>query len=70
MRLKAGTLRELSLEDLHKKATEISGEMFKIRIEARSARTATSPKVRNLRRDLARVKTVLGEKEKESGGKE
>lgn len=63
MSLKAGQLRELDRDELMKKLSDLSSELFKMRLEFRASRSVANPKVRNLRRDMARVLTILKEKE-------
>jgi large subunit ribosomal protein L29 len=55
-------LRGLPVEDLKTKATEIDEQVFRLRIQKAIGQTEAGNKMRPLRRQLARVKTVLREK--------
>ncbi|MBI4258759.1 MAG: 50S ribosomal protein L29 [Thaumarchaeota archaeon] len=62
-RLKAKTLREESEEDLQKKLSELGAELSKLRNRsARGTIKKDSGKIRAVRRDLARILTVLNGK--------
>ncbi|MDC0707299.1 50S ribosomal protein L29 [Stigmatella sp. ncwal1] len=58
----AKELKELSAEDLKKRADELRGTLFQDRLSMRTG-NLDSPSTRTQhRRDLARILTVLGEK--------
>ena len=63
MSLKPRDLRELTLDELSKKLHDLSTELLKARLESRSRRSPANPKWRNLRRDVARIMTIMKEKE-------
>ena len=60
-------LRGLTAEDLRAKATELDDQIFRVRLQLSMGQTESAAKVKPLRRERARVKTVLTEKSK--GGK-
>jgi large subunit ribosomal protein L29 len=55
-------LRGLPVEDLQSRATEIDEQVFRLRIQRAIGQTEAAHKMRPLRRQLARLKTVLREK--------
>jgi large subunit ribosomal protein L29 len=55
-------LRGLPVEDLRSRATEIDEQVFRLRIQRAIGQTEAGNKMRPLRRQLARLKTVLREK--------
>lgn len=55
-------LRGLPVEDLRTRATEIDEQVFRLRIQRAIGQTEAGNKMRPLRRQLARLKTVLREK--------
>ena len=61
--MKAGEFRELSLDDLHAREKELDDQLFRLRIQKSMGQLEAAHKLKALRRDLARVKTVLREKE-------
>lgn len=62
--MKAIELRELDAEGLRAKATEIEDELFRLRIRKAMGQLEKPVALRDARRNLARVKTVLREKAK------
>jgi large subunit ribosomal protein L29 len=62
MTTKAADLRELSVEDLQQKERELDDQIFRIRIQKSMGQLEAPGKVRDLRRDRARIKTVLRER--------
>lgn len=61
--MKAKELRGLSLEDLTKKVSELHEELFNTRLQNVTGALENNAKIRVVRRDLARVKTLIQEKE-------
>ena len=51
--------RELSLEELRLKERELDDQLFRLRIQKSMGQLDVPLKVRAVRRDLARVKTLL-----------
>ena len=64
--MKIEKIRELGHEELEDKLQELSEEIFRTRIQKETGQLDQLGKVRSLRRDLARAKTVLRERELES----
>jgi large subunit ribosomal protein L29 len=59
--MKASQLRELSQHELEAKETELRGELFSARIKKETGQLENKALLRKLRRDVARVQTVLRE---------
>jgi large subunit ribosomal protein L29 len=57
-----GELRGLAVEDLQKRATDLDDQVFRLRLQQAVGQSESGNKIRPLRRELARVKTVLREK--------
>ncbi len=64
--MKAREVRELGLEELRTRERELVEELFHLRLRRATAQLPNTMKVRQTRRDLARVKTVL--RQRTSGG--
>ena len=64
---KIGELRELGTEDLERRVGELDDQVFRLRIQQSMGKTDAPHKMRELHRDRARVKTLLRERELESG---
>lgn len=59
-------LRKLSTEDLKKKIVETKEELFTKRMQQANGTLEKPAQLKTLRRDVARMKTIL--KERENGG--
>ena len=55
--------RELSVDELRSKERELDDQLFRLRIQKSMGQLDVPLKVRVVRRDLARVKTLLKEKQ-------
>ncbi len=60
--MKASELRELTLDELEAKATAMRGEYFGARVRFATGQLENTAKLRLLRRDVARLETILREK--------
>jgi len=65
--LKASVLREKTLEELRKDEEDLQTQLFKLRFQQSTGQAENPHRIRGVRRDLARVKTVLNEKRKPAG---
>jgi large subunit ribosomal protein L29 len=63
----AHDLRELNDEDLRNKERDLDDQLFRLRIQKAMGHLDQPLKLRELRRELARVKTVLREKTAPAG---
>jgi large subunit ribosomal protein L29 len=61
---KPAELRDLSVEDLQEKAKELDDQIFRLRLQKSMGQLESPLRVRTSRRELARVKTVIREKER------
>jgi large subunit ribosomal protein L29 len=64
--MKAVEFRDMDTESLEAKVRELDDQMFRMRIQKSMGQLEAPGKMRNVRRELARVKTVLREKAKSS----
>jgi large subunit ribosomal protein L29 len=60
--VKAAEIRELTVDDLRARVKELEDQSFRLRIQKSMGQLEAPAKVRELRRDLARIKTILREK--------
>ena len=63
---KAVELREMDSDALQQKARELDDQLFRMRIQKSLGQLEAPGKIRNVRRELARIQTVLREKAKAS----
>ncbi len=59
--MKPSELRQLSNEELAAKSVELRGELFNVVVKRATGQLENSAAVSNLRRDIARVETLLRE---------
>ena len=64
--MKTNELRKLYNEDLLKKIAESKKELFDLRLKQATGSLDKPSRVRELRKDVARMKTILKEKEMEA----
>jgi large subunit ribosomal protein L29 len=64
--MKPGEIRELSAHDLREREKDLDDQLFRLRIQKSMGQLEAPGKLRTLRRDLARVKTILREKERQA----
>ena len=62
-------LRGLVEAELHEKGQQLKQELFNLRFQLATGRIENPMKIRQARRDLARVKTIVREKELENRGR-
>jgi large subunit ribosomal protein L29 len=61
--MKAEELRDLSAEEMQGKADELREELFNLRFQLATGQIENVSRIRTVRRDLARVKTIQRERE-------
>ena len=61
--MKPDKVREMSSEELTAKERELSEQLFKLRFQKSIGQLDNALKIRETRRDIARVKTVLRQKQ-------
>jgi large subunit ribosomal protein L29 len=62
--MKVAEIRELTVDDLSARVKDLDDQLFRLRIQKSMGQLEAPAKVRDVRRDLARVKTILREKQK------
>ena len=61
--MKATELRQMTEDELRSKEGDLAEQLFALRLQKVTGQLENSAKIGDARRDLARVLTVLGEKE-------
>ncbi len=59
--MKASELREKSIEELTASLLELSKEQFNLRMQKGTGQLAKSSQIKQVRRDIARINTVISE---------
>ena len=60
----AEKIRNLTEAELKHQERELSDQLFRLKFQMRMGQTESLKKIRGLRKDIARVKTILGERER------
>lgn len=61
--MKANEIRNLSMEELNKKLADLKEEFFNLRFQKATGQLANPISIRDIKKDIARVKTVIKEQE-------
>ena len=61
--MKVTEVRDLGVDELRQREKDLDDQLFRLHIQKSMGQLEAANKVKALRRDLARVKTVLREKE-------
>lgn len=62
--MKARELRELSEDELMSKEADLQDQLFKLKFQHALGQLENALKLKNIKRDIARIKTILKEKTK------
>jgi large subunit ribosomal protein L29 len=61
--VKANEFRELSLEEMHRKVVDLNEELFNLRFQHEIGQLENPQKMKETKRDIARIKTIIKETE-------
>ncbi len=68
--MKASELREKTNEDLYQELVSLKEELFKLRFQHATRRLDNPIRLRTVRREIARVKTIMRERELQAQNKQ
>jgi large subunit ribosomal protein L29 len=60
--MKVAEIRELGLDDLRAREKDLDDQLFRMRIQKSMGQLEAPARLRTMRRDLARIKTILRER--------
>ena len=63
--MKASDLRARTVDELTEEAETLGKEIFNLRFQRASGQLENTARVRQVRRDIARIKTILGERRRQ-----
>ena len=63
--VKPAEIRELSTEELIKKESELREDVFRLRFKLSTGELEDTSKIKQAKKDIARIKTILGQRESE-----
>lgn len=61
--MKANSLRDMTEVELNQKLLDLKGELFNLRFQLATGQLENPLTIRNVRKDIARVKTIIRERE-------
>ena len=62
--MKSDKIRNLTDEELRSQEGELADQLFKLKFQLNMGQNESLKKMRGLRKDIARVKTIRGERER------
>ena len=65
--MKANEIRKMSREDLNNKVNELKNELFNLRFRLATGQLDNPSSIKSVKRDIAKVKTIIRERELEVG---
>lgn len=65
--MKIKEIRDLSVDELRQKSAELAEELFRLRLRHAAGQLESPAMLGKIRKDIARIKTVLVEKEVAGG---
>ena len=66
--MRAEEVRELSTDDIKARVSELEEERFRLRFRSATEPLENPLRLRTIRKDIARLKTVLSERERTQNG--
>ncbi len=60
--MKTSEIRELSIDELESKTSELSEELFRLKFKNGIRQLENTANLKAVRRDIARIKTIINEK--------
>ena len=61
--MKADKMRDMSISELDQKFVELKGELFNLRFQMATGQLENPMRVRDVKKSIARIKTILRERE-------
>lgn len=61
--MKTKDIRQMSSDELNKKVVELKNELFNLRFRLATGQLDNPSSIKNVKRDIARVKTILRQRE-------
>lgn len=64
--MKPSEIRQMSMEERLKKLEELRLELLKLKMQAKMGLLKDTARIRNIKRDIARILTIINEEERRS----
>ena len=59
--MKTSEIRDLNLEEMHRKVTDLKEELFNLRFQHEIGQLENPQRMKLTKREIARLKTIIGE---------
>ena len=59
--MKASEIREMNLDEMHRKVSDLKDEVFNLRFQHEIGQLENPQRIRQAKRDIARLKTIIKE---------
>ena len=59
--MKAGEIRDLNLEEMHQKVSDLKEELFNLRFQHEIGQLENPQRMKETKRDIARLKSIMRE---------
>jgi large subunit ribosomal protein L29 len=59
--MKAGEIRDLNLEEMHQKVSDLKEELFNLRFQHEIGQLENPQRMKETKRDIARLKSIIRE---------
>ena len=59
--MRAGEVRDLNLDEMHRKVSDLKEELFNLRFQHEIGQLENPQRMKLTRREIARLKTIIGE---------
>jgi large subunit ribosomal protein L29 len=59
--MKAGEIRDMNLEEMHQKASDLKEELFNLRFQHEIGQLENPQRMKETKRDIARLKSIIRE---------
>jgi large subunit ribosomal protein L29 len=66
MQMKANKVRDMATNEMEQKLVELKGELFNLRFQMATGQLENPIRVRDVKKSIARIKTILREKQLKS----
>jgi large subunit ribosomal protein L29 len=66
--MKTDKIRNLTDDELNHQERDLADQLFKLKFQMNMGQTESLKKIRGLRKDIARVKTIRGERQRSAVG--
>ncbi len=60
--MKIAELRDKSIDELHGRERDLADQLYKLRFQRATGRVENPSKMRDIRREIARIKTLLNQR--------